>query len=230
MDPPEADSRAPDGRRGVEAAESERFSPGRIGKRRLRPGDQISELALANKIGMATVSIREALLEMMPLGLLTKRERQKWVVATFSAERTRELREFREMIEVFSLRKLLVGGLSKEHRGAFVSSETETRQFVGQQRPLISKILDVDLGFHRLLIESAGNSFLKERAGFIYLIIVFQLISPFYTLAQGRLGLGQHLRIIRAILRGDLASAERALIEHLRSAEDFISSMANQLR
>ena len=120
---------------------------------------------------MATVSIREALLEMMPLGLLTKRERQKWVVATFRAERTRELREFREMIEVFSLRKFLVGGLSEEHRGAFVSSQTETRQLVGQQRPLISKILDVDLRFHRLLIESGGNSFLKERAGLIYLII-----------------------------------------------------------
>ncbi|MFZ4780406.1 MAG: GntR family transcriptional regulator, partial [Terrimicrobiaceae bacterium] len=66
-----------------------------LGSGRLRPGDQISELALAKKIGVATVSMREALLEMMPLGLLTKRERQKWVVATFSAERTRELREFR---------------------------------------------------------------------------------------------------------------------------------------
>ena len=201
-----------------------------LGSGRLRPGDQISELALANKIGVATVSMREALLEMMPLGLLTKRERQKWVVATFSSERTRELREFREMIEVFSLRKLLAVGLSDEHRGAFVSSETQTRQLVAQQRPLISKILDVDLGFHRLLIGSAGNSFLKERAGFIYLIIEFQLISPFYTVAQGRLGLGQHLRIIDAILHGDLASAECALTEHLRSAEDFISAMVSQLR
>jgi len=200
-----------------------------LGSGRLRPGDQISELTLANKIGVSTVTMREALLEMMPLGLLTKRERQKWVVATFSAELTRELREFREMIEVFSLRKLLVGGLSEEHRGAFVSSETETRQLLGQQSPLISKILNVDLGFHQLLIESAGNSILKERARFIYLIIEFQLISPFFTLDQGRLGLNQHLRIIRAILRGDLASAERALIEHLRSAEDFITSMASQL-
>ena len=60
--------------------------------------------------------------------------------------------------------------------------------------------------------------------------VIISLISPFYTLAQGRLGLGQHLRIIHAILHGDLASAERALIEHLRSAEDFISSMVSQLR
>jgi DNA-binding GntR family transcriptional regulator len=39
-----------------------------LGSGRLRPGDQISELALANKIGVATVSMREALLAMMPLG------------------------------------------------------------------------------------------------------------------------------------------------------------------
>ena len=201
-----------------------------LGSGRLHPGDQISELALAKKCGVSTVSMREALLEMLPLGLLTKKERQKWVVATFSAERTKEVQEFREMIEIFSLRKLLVSGLREEHRSAFVSNETDTKQLVGQQRPLISKILGVDLGFHRLLIESAGNSLLKERAGFIYLIIEFQLISPFYTVAQGKLGLGQHLRIIDAILRGDLASAECALIEHLRFSEEVFSSIVSQLR
>jgi len=201
-----------------------------LGSGRLRPGDQISELALANKIGVATVSMREALLEMMPLGLLTKKERQKWEVATFSDERIAEMREFREMVEVFSLRKLLAKGLSDELRNAFESIRAETDLLVRKRRPAIPEILSADLAFHRLLLEATGNSLLKERAGFIYLIIEFQLVSPFYSIEKGKLGLGQHLRIIEAILHEDLPSAQRSLIEHLRSSEQVFCSIVSQFR
>jgi len=197
---------------------------------RLRPGDQISELALANKIGVATVSMREALLEMMPLGLLTKKERQKWEVATFSGERIAEMREFREMVEVFSLRKLLAQGLAGERRTAFESTRAESDRLVKKRRPAIQEILGADLSFHRLLLEATGNSLLKERAGFIYLIIEFQLVSPFCSIEKGKMGLGQHIRITDAILREDLPAAERFLIEHLRTAEQVFCAIANECR
>lgn len=201
-----------------------------LGSGRLRPGDQISELALAKTIGVSTVSMREALLEMMPLGLLTKRERQKWEVATFNDERIAEMREFREMVEVFSLGKLLAQGLSDGQRNSFEAIRAETNRLVRRRRPTIPKILGVDLAFHRLLLEATGNSLLRDRAGFIYLIIEFQLVSPFYSLGKGKLGLGQHLRIIEAILREDPASAQRFLIEHLHSAGEVFCAIVRRLR
>lgn len=201
-----------------------------LGSGRLRPGDQISELALAKTIGVSTVSMREALLEMMPLGLLTKKERQKWEVASFSDERIAEMREFREMVEVFSLRTLLARGLSDAQRNAFEAIRAKTDQIVRKQHPKIQEILGVDLAFHRLLLEATGNSLLKERAGFIYLIIEFQLASTFYSVSKGRLGLGQHLRIIDAILSQDPESARRILIEHLHSAGEVLCGIARRLR
>ena len=201
-----------------------------LGSGRLRHGDQISELALAKKIGVATVSMREALLEMMPLGLLTKKERQRWEVATFNDKRIGEMREFREMVEVFALRKLLVEGRCEEQRIAFEANKAETALLIKQRRLAIPKILRADLAFHRLLLEAPGNSLLTERAGFIYLIIEFQLVSPFYTRESGQLGLGQHLRIIEAILSGDLASVERILLEHLRSSEQVFCAIVQQFR
>lgn len=206
------------------------FLLGELGSGRLHPGDQISELALAKNAGVSTVSMREALLEMQPLGLLTKRERQKWEVATFSEERIAEMREFREMVEVFCLRMLLANGLSAERRKAFEDIRAETKLLVNKRRPAIPDILRVDLAFHRLLLEATGNSLLKERAGFIYLIIEFQLVSPFYSISKGKLGLGQHLRIIEAILREDLPSAERFLLDHLRSAEEIFCAIVRQTR
>lgn len=201
-----------------------------LGSGRLHPGDQISELELAKKIGVATVSVREALLEMLPLGLLTKRERQRWEVATFSDDRIAEMREFREMVEIFSLRKLLADGLPPPQRSAFEGIRADTARLVRQQRPALARILRVDLAFHRLLLESTGNALLTGRAGFIYLIIEFQLVSPFYSVGAGKSGLGQHLRIIDAILREDPAAAERALLEHLRSAEQVFCSIVRGFR
>ena len=201
-----------------------------LGSGRLRPGDQISELALAKKIGVATVSMREALLEMMPLGLLTKKERQKWEVATFSDERIAEMREFREMVEVFCLRKLLAHGLSDERRNAFESIRAQSDLLVKKRRSAIPEILSADLAFHRLLLETTENSLIKERAGFIYFIIEFQLVSPFYSVGQGKLGLGQHLRIIEAILHEDPDSAQRFLIEHLRTSEQAFCAIVSQFR
>ena len=201
-----------------------------LGSGRLRPGDQISELALAKKIGVSTVSMREALLEMRPLGLLTKKERQRWEVATFSEERIKEMQEFREMVEVFALRKLLAKGLSDAQRHAFEATYVETHLLVTQQCPAIPKILRADLTFHRLLLEATGNSLLKERVGFIYLIIEFQLVSPFYTIETGKLGLGQHLQIIDSILREDLASSERALLEHLRCAKQVFCAIVRRFK
>ncbi len=201
-----------------------------LGSGRLRPGDQISELALAKQIGVATVSMREALLEMLPLGLLTKTERQKWEVATFSDGRIAEMREFREMVEVFCLRKLLAKGLSGEQRNAFESIRAETSRLAGMRRPAIAEILSADLAFHRLLLEATGNALLKERAGFIYLIIEFQLVSPFYSIGKGKLGLGQHLQIIDAILQEDLPSARRFLIGHLNTAEKVFCAIVSRFR
>ena len=48
--------------------------------------------------------MRKALLEMMPLSLLTKTERLKWEVAAFSQERVAELSESCKMGEDFCLK------------------------------------------------------------------------------------------------------------------------------
>lgn len=201
-----------------------------LGSGRLRPGDQISELALAKQIGVATVSMREALLEMMPLGLLTKKERRKWEVASFSDERIAEMREFREMVEVFCLKTLFAKELSNTQRSALEANRDVASQLARQRNPAIAQILSADLAFHRFLLEATNNSLIKERAAFIYLIIEFLLVSPFYTIREGKLGLRQHLRIIDCILQEEAASAEKLLIDHLRASEQVFRTITRKFR
>lgn len=191
-----------------------------------REGERISELALSHKLGVSTVTVREALLEFQPLGLITKRDRQKWEVVAFREQRIRHLREFREMVEVFALRKLLGSDIAENSRAAFLNNQARTRKVLAAVRPHSRAMLEVDLEFHRLLLDAADNPLLKERADFIYSIIEFQLMSPRFRVERGRLGLRQHLKILKAILAGNLAGAESNLRLHLDAAVETFRQVA----
>ena len=193
-----------------------------------RPGDRVSELGLAKALGVATVSVREALLELAPLGILSKKERQQWEVAGLTRDQIRDLREFREMTELWCLRKLLSSGLGVEQRKVFSQIRSATKQWLREERPQLSKLLKVDIAFHRRLLESAGNLVISSRADFIYLIIEFQLVNPLFTLERGRLGLKQHLDILDALMAGNPAEAERRLLIHLREAENTLCAIAER--
>lgn len=190
------------------------------------PGDRVSELGLAKALGVATISVREALLELLPLGILTKKERQQWEVAGLTLAQIRDLREFREMTELWCLRKLMRTGLDVEGHKVFSKIRSATRKWLLEEHPQISQMLKVDIEFHRRLLESAGNPLVANRAGFIYLIIEFQLVNPIFTVERGRLGLRQHLGILDAIMEDDLANAERRLLVHLREAENTLCAIA----
>ncbi len=201
----------------------------RLGSGDLRPGQQISELAISKQLGVANISVREALLELAPLGIFSKNKSRQWEVTAFEEDKIRELREFREIIEMFCLRKLLADGMPRDRRLEIRAIRAKTQRVAASRRPSAREILAVDLGFHRFLLEASGNRLLVERSAFIYLIIEFQLAVPFFLHKRGLFGLKQHLTILDAILAEDLPLAEKNLLIHLQAAEETFSSIAQRL-
>lgn len=196
---------------------------------RLKPGQRLSELALARQLGVSTVTIREALLELEPLGALEKKDRRHWVVATFSESRITQLREFRELVEMFGLRKLLGSPPKTELLALMEANRLKTEQVIESRRTRVKEILEVDLEFHRLLVQASANELLQKRADFIYLIIEFQLVSPHFKIDQGKFGLRQHLSIHRAIQAGDKQEAENHLKQHLCAADESFCAIIRRI-
>lgn len=193
---------------------------------RLKPGDPLVELSLSRKLDVATVSVREALLEIQPLGIFKKARNRQWKVVAFDHRSLRELREFREMVEVFCLRKISADGLAGDRRERIEDVFSCTRATIQSTGVTVHEILAVDLRFHRSLIELADNRFIRENARFLYLLIELQLASPRYTVPRGLFGLRQHLKIISAILDDQYDAAEKHLLAHLCSAEETLHSIA----
>ena len=196
----------------------------------LHPGQRIVELTVARQLGLSTSAVREALLEMSPLGVFVKKDHSHWLVASMDEKQIDALREFREMVETFAIRRLLEKTMSPKTVALLEDNRRRTEAILSNRDATIREMLDADLDFHRLLLEASGNSLLLERAGFIYIIIEFQLVSPHFRIENGRLGLRQHLRIHHAIEKGRLDLAEKSLIHHLRASNESMCSIARQMR
>lgn len=195
---------------------------------RWSPGQRIAELSLAREFRVSTGVVREALLELQPLGVFQKKDRYRWSVVSFDDAHIRHLREFREMAEIFALRQLFSRGLTAP-LDALAQNCQKTESLLAGRQTTVRAILEVDLEFHRLLLESAGNPLLLDRAGFVYLIIEFQLVSPLFRLERGKYGLRQHLRIHRAIREHRAAAAERELRLHLRAADASFCAIVRKM-
>lgn len=196
-----------------------------LGSGRLQPGQRLTEVAIAKKLGVATISVREAMLEMAPLGVFSKSKTRQWSVVAFTPEKIAMMREFREMVETYCLRKLMAQGPDPQARQELEAIRAETEIVLALRRAGVDRILRVDLRLHRFLLEAAGNPLVAERAEFIYAIIGFQLVSPFSRRQRGLFGLRQHLKIIRSILDGQHRAAEMHLVAHLHSAEEALCAL-----
>lgn len=195
----------------------------------LKAGQRIVELAVARELGVSTAVVREALLELHPLGAFVKKERH-WQVSSVDDKQLGALREFREMVEIFALRLLFERPRCPLAAASLARNRRRTEELLASRRATIREILDVDLEFHRLLLEASGNPLLPERAGFVYLIIEFQLVSPHFRIEGAKFGLRQHLRIHRAIERGRRDLAQNALRRHLQAADESICAIARRMR
>ena len=196
----------------------------------LKPGQRVVELAVARQLGVSTSVVREALLELSLLGAFVKKNRSHWLVASVDDKQIESLREFREMVEIFAIRRFFEQARRSEMVALFDENRRRTESLLAKKNAIIRELLEVDLDFHRLLLKASGNPILLERAGFIYLLIEFQLVSPRFRIESGRFGLRQHLRIHHAIRNGQLDLAEKALRKHLRAAAQSTCSIARHIK
>jgi len=74
---------------------------------KLLPGDKFSELELAKSSGCNTITVREFLIKFSRFGLIEKKPRAKWKMVEFTEKFALELVEFRRILEMSSITKLL---------------------------------------------------------------------------------------------------------------------------
>jgi DNA-binding GntR family transcriptional regulator len=192
---------------------------------RLRPGERLDEVSLAQKFGVSRTPIREALQQLAAAGLIDMRPHRGALVSAPDPKRLLEMFEVMAELEAMCGR-LAARRLQPDSEQALKSTlaacshaaeETDSDGYYYENER-----------FHRAIYAASRNAFLAEQA-----MALSKRLSPFRRLqlrVRNRLKTSQaeHEQIVAAILAGDGELAAERLRAHVTvQGERFHDLMAS---
>jgi DNA-binding GntR family transcriptional regulator len=176
----------------------------------LKPGERLVETRIANELGTSQAPVREALRDLELLRLVESEP--------FRGARVRGFGEV-ELIEVYPVRAVLEEFAAKEaakHLHGDVSAlEAELEAMrEAARRGDMNGLVEHDIAFHRLIVESAGNAVLEQcwKSLGVEGRITISLYGTYVEPAEAA---ELHVPILEAIRSGKGPAAGRAARKHV---------------
>lgn len=191
-----------------------------------RPGEQIREASLVERLQVSRGPVREALQRLSQEGLLVSHRNRGVFVLDLSITDIKEIYGAREAIELAAAEAILT-----ERPDELAEIAAELSDFVEQMVPLVEgkewrKLSEIDLNFHVAFVESAGNSRLSRiystlAAESRICMVNLQVAYPHTSqLAE------EHQNLVDLLAAGDGAGLSEAIRHHMRAAiTDLSASM-----
>lgn len=190
---------------------------GKILANQLLPGSRLKEDDWAARSEVSRVSVREALNRLLGEGLLETGEKGGYFVKSMTADRLREVREVRELLEIGAL-KLACDRMTPEDLAGLEALCDDFSAMV--EKGYWSGACEADIRFHETLIGISRNSKLKQ---------LYELSNiPLFHLKRGPHAAQmddyaetdrEHREIVRWLKAGQPARAEEVLTRHLERGE-----------
>jgi phosphonate utilization transcriptional regulator len=183
----------------------------------LRPGEKLTEMALASRLGVSRGPLREAFRMLDEAGLVRTEKNRGVFVRSLPVE---------EAMEIFDLRASMDELVGRRLAGSIMPADLKEVRALVEQMEQAVKAKDapryhrLNLQFHDRLVEMAGNTKLTA----IYRKLIKEL-SLFRRLNLADTGLmpvsvGEHRQIVKAIASGDREAAGRAMYDHVMESKE----------
>src|SRR5665213_3605775 len=183
----------------------------------LPPGEKLTEVALASRLGVSRGPLREAFRMLEEAGLVRTEKNRGVFVRDLPVE---------EAIEIFDLCAAMDDMVGRRLAASIAPAALkEIRGLVDQMEQAV-KAKDahayhlLNLHFHDRLVELAGNRKLTD----VYRKLIKELsLFRRLNLADGWLmpvSVGEHRQIVKAIAAGDAEAAGRAMFAHVMESKE----------
>jgi len=195
----------------------------KITRGELRPGERLSEVAMAKEIGISPTPLREAYRQLAGEGFLRHVPNSGMFVRRLDAREVKELYEAREALELYAVGKAArlgdweLDGLRQCRDRSFALAKAfrdgGEEEMSGK---LLSDYLEADASFHRQIIAAAENTLIQRMANECHVIeLLLGRKRHKHTLRQVAITCRHHAEIFRAIKSGAAAKAEQWTRKHL---------------
>ena len=180
---------------------------------RLTPGTELSEVALAESLGVSRGPLREALGRLAAEGLVTVRPRRGAIVRALSSDEFIEAYQVREALETMAMR-LAVPKLTAEDVAALEHGieEMSARSEAGD----VKGFFDANSAFHQVFFVAAGNRMLAALYSQLRGQIDRHRLRSLELRGDLHRSIAEHKAILRAAKAGDVERAVHLVSEHIR--------------
>ena len=185
--------------------------------RELVPGERLTEVALAARLGVSRGPLREAFRMLEEAGLVRTEKNRGVSVRDLPLEEALEIFELRAAMEELSGRRLaesIAPASLKELRGRVDEMEHAAK---AKDAPAYHRL---NIAFHDRIVELTGNGklialyrkLIKELSLFRRMNLADDWLMP--------MSVGEHRHIVKAIASGDADSAGRTLFDHVMKSKE----------
>ncbi len=183
---------------------------------RVRPGERLSENALAAELGVSTTPVREAIALLRRQGLVTVQPQSGTYVFELQPGELNRLCELRFALEPSAVQLALE---DPESALSDVLDRIVTDMQKAQAEGRVRDYLALDTDFHDAIIAASGNEYFKSA---------YALIGAKMAALRNRLGsdphhmeksMREHIEIAEAIRSRNLISAVGILVRHIARKE-----------
>lgn len=177
----------------------------------VRPGERLTEIALAERLGVARATLRTGLHRLASEGIVTQIPYTGWQVVELTADDAWELWTLRASLE--SLAAKLAAAAPEKAREQVADAYAALRDAC--RRGNLATISECDFALHRAIVRLSGHTRLEQQ----YRLVEQQVrlyISSSNDLVEGGPDaiIEQHRPMVEAILAGDGDAAARQAWRH----------------
>ncbi len=189
-------------------------------------GARLTEVGLATELNVSRVPVREALAQLVYMGLAVNVPGQGVFLRESDRRDVEDLLELRILYETFAIRKATERGTPKffgKIEGAVqamrnLAVEARREKRLGRER--LRDSFQAETDFHLSIVEATGNKrLIRGYSDMALLIHTFYCAAVEPPLAFSELVVNyyRHRKIFGAIRRGDPDRAEKAMRDHLQA-------------
>ncbi|MCE1235919.1 MAG: GntR family transcriptional regulator [Hyphomicrobiales bacterium] len=189
---------------------------------RLRPGDALNELALAEDFGVSRTPVREAVQRLAMAGLAERGLRRSFRVRRLPPAELDDLLEALCEIEAVCARLSAARMSEVERRELEICVGDGARAAADGNGEVYARL---NVRFHQLLFDGARNDHLKEIAGQLRVRAAPYREAQFRQTDRIASSQEEHERILAAVLARDPDEAQAAMTRHVASSSLNIRRM-----
>lgn len=182
------------------------------------PGTRLVETELSAMLGISRGTLREALRQLEYEGLVEVGERGRLTVRTLTDTEIRDVFAVRSALEGLAAATIS----TRPDRAVAIGSLRSALRGLDAAGASLAEMVEIDLGFHRLLCELSGNASLvrswEALTGPIRMAITFA--GP--AKAMANMSAQRHRDIVDAIATGKPGAAHAAVDKHMSDAATIL--------